>query len=75
MLIVTTPFSGHGYDMPRAGTLIDPAEPYRSALLAAGCVAEYECKVQPLPAEIKKKTQSELSQADLARLLQMRGYW
>jgi len=63
MLVVTTPFVGHGYSMPAAGTLIDPQEPSRSELLKAGCVAEFEVKVIPIPQEVKKNEQSESSQA------------
>jgi hypothetical protein len=64
MLIVTTPFVGHGYNMPSAGTLIDPQEPARSDLLQSGCVAEFEVKVLPIPPEVKKNEQSESLPAD-----------
>jgi len=55
MLIVTQPFCGHGYDMPRPGTLIDPPAEVVRKLLDAGCVAEFEVKVLPVPPEVKKK--------------------
>lgn len=63
MLVVTTPFVGHGFNMPAAGTLIDPQEPARSDLLKSGCVAEFEVKVLPVPQEVKKNEPLESSQA------------
>ena len=59
MLIVTQKFVGHGYNMPRPGSLIDPPPDACKALLAAGCVAEWEVKVMPLP-EVTKKKRLEL---------------
>lgn len=59
MLKVIQPFIGNGYDYPAPGTLIDPPEPQRTRLLAAGVVVEYETKVLPAPAEFKKKEPSE----------------
>ena len=55
MLIVTSRFAGHGYDMPAPGTLIDPPPDVCRDLLAAGCVAEWEVKVLPIPQFTKKK--------------------
>jgi len=60
MLIVTQKFVGHGYNMPSIGDLIDPREPERSAILAAGVAAEYEVKVVPLPVEKKNERHLEL---------------
>ena len=37
------------------GTLLDPQPETTRALLQLGVVARYECKVDPLPAEVKKK--------------------
>ena len=55
MLIVTRQFVGHGYNMLPVGTLLDPQPETTRALLQLGVVARYECKVDPLPAEVKKK--------------------
>lgn len=57
MLIVLSRFTGYGYDMPRPGTFIDPPEPARSELIAAGIAAEFEMKVTAEP-DVKKNALS-----------------
>ena len=55
MIVVTTPFVGLGYNMPAPGTLLDVSEDKARQLLGMGVASRYETKVDPLPAEVKKK--------------------
>ena len=68
MLQVLIPFTGHGYNMPNPGTLIDPPDAVAAHLVEIGVAAYYETKVDSLPKEIKKKKPSaSLRPARVAR--------
>ena len=54
-LIVTSPFVGHGYNMPAPGTLIDPSPEVAEILIGLGVAHEYKTKVLEPPNELKKK--------------------
>ena len=55
LVIVTTPFVGHGYNMPAPGTLLDPPDDLAHHLIEINVARVYETKVTALPDEIKKK--------------------
>jgi len=55
LIIVTTPFVGHGYNMPAPGTLLDPPDDLAHHLIEINVARVYETKVTALPDEIKKK--------------------
>ena len=55
IVIVTTPFVGHGYNMPAVGTLLDISDDLARTLLDLGVVRRYEMKVDPVPPVLKKK--------------------
>lgn len=61
MLKVTKPFCGHGFNMPAPGTLIEPEPAIADHLVKIGVAEVYETKVDPVPAEIKKKPKPSAS--------------
>ena len=58
IVIGTRQFVGFGYNVPVVGSLLDVSEDKAREMLSAGVVQRYECKVDPLPPEVKKKERS-----------------
>lgn len=61
LLIVKTPFVGHGFNMPAPGTRIEVPDDLARHLMSIGVADRYETKIDPVPPVIKKKEPSESS--------------